>query len=544
LAVATLAACGGGSDSAAPAPTPSSITIAGTAAQGAALPGAAVTIKCATGAGAVTTGADGKYTLTIAGATLPCALKVVGVNGATFHSLLTGTATSGSFTANLSPLTELLVAKAAGVTPSAFFTNFAAGTAPSTAAVTQAIDALKVLAGGLIDLTGVHPISDALVASNGGNAGNALDQKIDKLMAALNNAQTTLDAVVAAVVSNPNVPDPIKTILSPVATTCTALRSGKYRMINPYETDLAWKYHVIDVDAVALTAKTFEGEVLSIVANGNCQFTIDAVDETTTVMVSPAGVLVVYTQSKSGPTRNAAVGLPEQALPVSELAGSWNTIDWDPHSGSVIAGYVGTADEVTLDSTGQITASSSCLGLSCVANSAPFPKVSVAASGGGFDLIESGTKVARVFLFKALSGKAVFVVVTDDGGFIIGSRQEAIATLPAVGTVTNYREFTLNGNGSLTTLLDQTNTVTAVDANAKTVTRLRTSDSRVDTISYDKPRAGLRYRAPNSCTVNGVASNCAELVQMPLQGMGITLSVSVGTTPTNALLSASVNKPN
>jgi hypothetical protein len=78
---------------------------------------------------------------------------------------------------------------------------------------------------------------------------------------------------------------------------------------------------------------------------------------------------------------------------------------------------------------------------------------------------------------------------------------------------------------------------------AKTVTRIRTSDGRVDTLGLDKPRDGLRYRAPNSCTFGGVAGNCSQTVQLVLQGMGITFSVSVGTVPTNAFLSISVNKP-
>ena len=546
VATAALTACGGGgSDATVTPPTASSVTIAGTAAKGVALAGATVSVKCAAGTGTATTGVDGKYTVTIGGANLPCALKVAGTDGTTFHSLLAGTGTSGSFTANLSPLTELLVAKAASATPATFYTNFASGTAPSSATVTQAIDALKALVAGVVDLTGIDPVIDALVAANGSNAGNALDAKIDKLMAVLATAQVTLAELTSAVVSNPNVPDPIKTILSPVAASCSWLRSGKYRMINPYETDPLWKAHVLEIDAVALTAKTWQGTVIPFAANSGCQFTIDSVDETNTVMVSSGGVLVVYSQSKTVPTgRHVAVGLPEQTLPASEFAGIWNVAGWDPASGIAAPGYVAQTDEATLDATGQLTAVSRCLGLAaCTAGTGPFPRFVVNAASGGFDLIENGATIARAFMFKTLAGKAAFVVLANDGQFIVAMRKEALGTLPAVGTATNFREFNLNGNGTITNLVDKTNTVTAVDTATRVVTRIRAADSRVDMLTFDKPRDGLRYRAPNSCTVSGAPTNCAETVQLPLQGMGITLALSVGTNPTAAFFNVSIGKP-
>jgi hypothetical protein len=110
------------------------------------------------------------------------------------------------------------------------------------------------------------------------------------------------------------------------------------------------------------------------------------------------------------------------------------------------------------------------------------------ATGGGFNFIEGGNTNGRAFLFK-----------------------------------TDFREFNLNGNGTISALLDQTVTVTATDATAKTVTRIRASDGRVDPLGYDEPRDGLRYRAANSCTVSGVASNCAGTVQLPLQSLGAVL---------------------
>ena len=65
--------------------------------------------------------------------------------------------------------------------------------------------------------------------------------------------------------------------------------------------------------------------------------------------------------------------------------------------------------------------------------------------------------------------------------------------------------------------------------------------------TYDKPREGLRYRAGNSCTINGVLTipACAEVVQLPLQGMGMTLTLSAVPQPPagSQFYQFSVSKP-
>ena len=544
-AVAVLTACGGGSTEPAAPVTPSSVTIGGTAAKGLALAGATVSVKCATGTGTATTEANGSYSLTITGAALPCALRVVGTEGSTFHSLLSGAASTGSFTANLTPLTDLLVARAAGAVPATFYAGFVAASAPSASAVTQALADLRTMVAGVVDLTAVNPISDALVAANGSNAGNALDQKIDQLMAALTKAQTTVAELSAAIASNPTATDPIKTVLQPAATACAWLRSGKYRMINPNETDPLLKGNVLDLNAATLSVKNFDNSIATLTSDGGCQFTHSEPGSTNKVMVSSAGVLVVHLQSPTNVnTRAVKIGLPEQTLPVSEFAGTWNIAHWDPTSGISTPGYVAETQEMVINSTGQVTSFTNCVGLApCSAPSTPAQRFVANTSSGGFDLVEGGANKGRVYLFKSVAGKAVFVIVTNDRQLVIGSPKEALGALPAVGSVSNFREFQFNGNGSIGALAENTITVTAVDTVANSFTRRRTADGRVDTFGVNKPRNGLRYRAANSCTVNGVASNCAEVVQLPLQGMGITLSLSVGNSPTSAFLNVAVIKP-
>ncbi|MEO5881195.1 MAG: hypothetical protein ABIQ06_02155, partial [Caldimonas sp.] len=374
-----------------------------------------------------------------------------------------------------------------------------------------------------------------------------LDQKIDAVVASFATAGVTLAQVTAAIVANPTGPTVLRSALAPAASSCAWLKSGKYRMISPGELDPKWRTHVLQVDATALTVTDQDGVTLPVTSDGACQFSVDDSDAINKVMVSSGGILVVHSQSKTVATdRSLTFGLPEQTLPVSEFAGTWNVASWDPNSGIATPGYVTQSQEVSLDATGQITAVSECLGLAtpCSVGTGPFPRFTANATSGGFDMIENGSSNARVFMFKTLAGKAVMVFLDNQGQFFIASRKASLGALPAVGTVSNFRQVVWNGNGSTGALNEDTTTVTAIDALAKTTTRLLASNSRVDMLTYDTPRDGLRYRAPNSCTIAGVASNCAEVVQLPLQGMGMTLSMSVGSNPATAFFQASVGKPN
>jgi hypothetical protein len=535
LATAALTACFGGGDDDTPAPT--SLTISGTAAKGAALAGASVDVKCATGTGTATTDGGGAYSLTLDAASLPCALRATGTEGSIFHSVAAGSG-GGSQRSNLTPLTEMLVAQlAGGASPASFFAGFSSNSAVSSASLTQAVDYLKTALAGVTDITGVNPATDALAV------GDTRDQQIEAVVAALTKAGVTLSALTAAIAANPGAPSVITAPLAPAAADCAWLKSGKYRMIEPFESDPLLRSYVITIDAVAKTAKLPDGTTASFTSNGACQFTSDSPEETIRIMVSQAGALVVYSDFKPPQTgRDITIGLPDQTLPLAELAGTWNIAGWGPIAP---ASFVAATAELTFDASGNATAASACLGLlPCVPLGVPLPKVTVNTVSGGFDVSEGGVNTGRAFAFKTLAGKAAWLHIENDGSLLAGMRQQALGDLPAVGTVTNFRQFQLNGNGTIADLLDETVTVTANDATARTVTRVRTSDGRVDTLAFDKPRDGLRYREANSCTINNAPFNCREIVQMPMSGMGITLSLSVGTSSATAFYDVSVNKPN
>ena len=113
----SLAACGGdgGSSSGSTPPVEPTLTVSGTAATGAVISGGAVEAVCAAGTGTATTSATGTYSIVITNGSLPCALRVTTSDGSLLHSAAAGDAGATSATANLSPLTELVIAQAIGV---------------------------------------------------------------------------------------------------------------------------------------------------------------------------------------------------------------------------------------------------------------------------------------------------------------------------------------------------------------------------------------------------------------------------------------------
>lgn len=97
-----IASCGGGGGGGGTATTQ---TLSGTAAQGAAIASATITIKDKNGSTkTVTTGTDGKYTIDVTGKTLPFLLQIPAKNGGYLYSVATATGT-----ANIHPFTDLII---------------------------------------------------------------------------------------------------------------------------------------------------------------------------------------------------------------------------------------------------------------------------------------------------------------------------------------------------------------------------------------------------------------------------------------------------
>jgi hypothetical protein len=110
---AVLAACGGGGGT-------SSLTLTRTVATGAAIAAATVEARCAVGTSTATTSTDGSYSMTIKNGTAPCLLQVSPRDASALYSILE----RGATTANLTPLTQMIVARLLGVKPAQFSSSF------------------------------------------------------------------------------------------------------------------------------------------------------------------------------------------------------------------------------------------------------------------------------------------------------------------------------------------------------------------------------------------------------------------------------------
>ena len=180
----SLAACGGGGGSSS---SFSGITLTGVAATGAAISSGTVEAKCKTGTGTATSNADGSFEVKVSNGVGPCMLKAVDpITKTTVYSFVE----QGSTTANINPVTHLVVANVLGDDPATSFTQFSDTVASNittdkiNAGMTN-IRAATAAIGTDADMTGVDFLKGSMKAATSGQAGDSTDKKIDALMASL-----------------------------------------------------------------------------------------------------------------------------------------------------------------------------------------------------------------------------------------------------------------------------------------------------------------------------------------------------------------------
>ncbi|WP_066740631.1 hypothetical protein [Cupriavidus sp. D384] len=531
LTAVALTACGGGGGGES-APAVTTTKISGTAAVGAALPNATVLAKCATGSGSATTAANGTFTVSIDNAVRPCVLSVpaTAADGTpmTLHSVVeAGTGTAPL--ANITPLTELIVAALASGDTNAFFANFD-GTAQARltpANVTTALVSLATTLKPVIDLSNVDPIKAPLVAANGANAGNALDQLLDQLGEQLKKAQTTLAQLSTAVGNNAGAAA-IQTILQTASETCSGLRTGDYLAATPVGVLTA---HV-DATKLTLTQPDGQGGTLSVqlvpIPQQACRFSALSGGAVSDIQVSPAGVMLVRNvPSQGGPSLLPNLVVPAQSLSVADLAGNWSALGFETNGGI----YQPTRVKLTFDADGKALAGADCTGLtSCTSWAAnELPRLS-AQPGGGFALTDSnGT--AYVAAFKGTDGQ-VTAVISSASGLIVGAKQ-VVRPMPVVGAKNSYWDLTVFGDLSVNVGAGATE-ITSVDAATSTYTRKR-NDNRVDTWEQNKPADGLRYRGPSNDTT------AREGISLVLGNTGVAVMISLDVR--SLFYDISVNRP-
>jgi len=536
--VATLAvlaaACGSGGDDTTPAPPPAatSLAITGTAATGAAMAGGTVEAKCATGTASASTAADGSYTLAVTDGTLPCVLRVT--SGATvLHSLAAGS--GSSVRANLTPATELAVARLVQAAPASYWTTFVATVATDSAIATALADVVAVLKDAGVDFSALGNLFTApLVARNGGSAGNAYDQALDALAGAMATAGTTLPALADAVAGNTSgsASLPPDLLLRRAASGCSVLRSTTYRVVEPSATagTVDAQVGTLVFDAATMTGTRSGSAAASWTATAPCRFTESGNGYSADVMVSQGGLLVGLVTR--GTTTHLFFGYPAQSHTLAELAGPWNQLGMG-RSGAAFAPFAGSA---TLDAAGRVTAGTSCGNATtwaidtCTALGdtalALLPALG-AAGDGSFQVTDaaSGRVTTRLFAYRAGSRDLMLASIAEDGAFGFWSPDKAVP-LPAVGTPARNWNFDVNAELVPYPLSETTNTVTANNTAAGTWTRTQSlantpTVTYVTTLRANQPRRGYVLRPSATVTASdGRTVTLNEFSFLRLHGMG------------------------
>ncbi len=551
-----LVACGG-DDGPAAAPAGGgavALTLEGTAATGAAIAAGTVDVRCDAGGGSTTTQADGRYSVQIVEGRLPCLLRVTAADGTRLHSVATGSGSSA--TANITPISELVVARLAGRAPAGYFDNFAAGSAIGAQQVDDAVAAVSAtLAAAGIDLAAAgNPVTGTLVAAHGETSGNALDQAVDMLTATIAAGNSSLAALSdsvanaspqAAAGTLSGVPSlPAELLLKPAAPNCAALRSGRYRFIGVSPTDAGDEpdTEVITVDAAALTYSALDGPG-TLSANGTCRYGGDNDD----LVVSQAGVMVVRFEEGDVGSGQFRMGLlmPEQSHTLGELAGTWNSLNIERDGNS----YSVQGLAITFNATGALTALTECATpTACTALSmTELPALQVTADANGALRYRNTTDNdgGVIYLYRAGGGELMLVAIPDTGGIIMATKART-NTIPAVGTVSD--SWNLSANGQLRAgapFGDSSNTIaTPGDANGRytrtAVLNFATGVTRIETLEANKPMGGFTHRLAETVTASdGSTSVTSEWVALNMRGMGVVPVVF----PANNQFLLSVTKP-
>ena len=563
---AGLAACGGGgggNDSTTVTPTPTPLALSGTAANGAAIASATVEAKCASGSATATTDSGGVFSLSLATGALPCALKVPTGDGAFLYSAIGGSG-AGSFTVNVSPLTQLIVARAIGVSPDTLFNEFATRVASITSAsLSDALAAVKTtLAAAGIDLSNINPISDTLVV------GNAHGLKIEALVTTLTDSSTSLaqltETVAAASPVNTTTSTPAtapsgtpslpaELLLKPAAANCAALRSGDYRVVQ-FESSPAGKYatSVVTLDATTLSVDNHDGGAPGkLIPVGTCRFTNENAAE---LVVSQAGVIAIRAKNDAGVYRNG-IAFPEQTHSVAAMAGVWNSLGFERDSNTAST-FHNEAATVTFGTDGKISAVTSCPDVKTCTDltGTALPSITLSANtAGGFNLTNTTDNwVDRIFAYRAGGGELMLVDISGGGSFSLSTRQRT-NPLPTVGVASRSFDVSVGSNLlSAGAIGESGNTIKTTDATTTPQAYTRSTFGYFNngatfatwdqSLQANQPRAGYTLRPAQTgvpTSAAGVTTTTREFVALGMRGMGLS-AVSI---PFNNTFIVSVGQP-
>lgn len=574
LACAVLSACGSGSSQApALAPAAQDLVVAGSAATGAAMPKARIAIKCASGTGSAITADDGRYSASIAGGSLPCAIRATSADGSiVLHSALEG-AGSGSgaagtaLTANVTPMSELIVAQAQGTNAALMFDQFENNQTRLTPAVlAEAKLRVKDALASIVDLSGADPIKDVLVAAANGRPGNGLDQKLDTLRDKLIEAGMKVQELGDVLTANADdsAHQVVASVVGKRSLNCRGLRSGTYRV-------------VLAGQSSAVSEFTLDAATLLVTSGGVTeQWTAEAC-----TLSSPAGMKLEFGAQGLGSVRasNSSFGIvmPKQNLNLSELSGSWSWVRRHlavtpaaavpasnlsvkgsgavtPGSGAIgiivpiipvsAPAYSVSWGEMRFTPAGETASASSCDATACRALSGADLRTFSKSADGGFVSADG----IRLYMFRAAGGATLLVRLAaagGDAGDLSFARRGPPLGVPRLGSTFSESGLSMSSVGAVATDFTRDSfTIKANDRKNKTFSRLRSSDCQLDSWTLRQPFAQMLERGAGtsaSCTDSSASALAVSDVKA-LSGQGLGLSASVSPSQRSMMLSVTAPK--
>lgn len=181
--------------------SPPVASFSGTAAVGVPLASASVSAQCAVGeALTTTTGASGSYSISLSGGqTFPCFVTVTGGSpGVTLHAVA-----QAEGNVNVTPLTELIIAAATGMDPTAWYTANKGTLAASLAALAGKLPAAQTALVATLKASGYTvPAGNLNSVSFAAVDGDAYDDLLEALKVSLANAGKTFAELVTVIASS------------------------------------------------------------------------------------------------------------------------------------------------------------------------------------------------------------------------------------------------------------------------------------------------------------------------------------------------------
>jgi hypothetical protein len=510
------------------APVSAPLTISGIAATGAAMASATVTAKCAVGNGSALSNSEGAYSIKIDGGLLPCVVQAKSADGLTeFHAAAEASALN-FITANVTPLTELVVSRLHGNTGANLFANFEANKAKiDNINLAIATEKIKAILAPLVNLQNIDPHKAVLVAASASTNGNAHDKILDALRDALATAKIPLpdlltsivgktDAAALAAVQKLITAVVVPPVIPPV-TGCPSLKSGTYRVIEPAGRE---QYFEVSVDATNLTVRSSLG-IEPFTANG-CLLTGSLTGAK--LAMGPQGVGVMRTGAGS-----IAAVIPKQDLTTADLAGTWSYVGRSKRSANAQT-YMSVWGTMDFNSTGTVTSGQFCASPGCTPIDTTRISVFSKNSAGYFN-----ESTGRFFPFRATNGSMGMLSIDaagGDTGLVLMYVKGASIDLPAVDQLQKSYDLSLSASGFVGSNFSLSEfTVSTSYVPGSTYKRNRSSDCREESYSINRPFTNLLMQNANvynSCATKPYTFEFTDnTIATSVKGFGMSVSVSV-----------------